>query len=530
MTVLETREAHTGSCHARFTQRRAGVPIVPTMATQSAVRLPTPSEVPRYRLVSRIATGGMSEVFLALMPGPLGSVKPVVLKRLWPELANDPAHVQLFLDEARISLQMAHPNVVHAFESGIDGDRHFLALEYLDGQSLKHLVEASAPSGGLSVPLAIKIVCDVLTALEYVHNLTDLSGAPLHIVHRDVSPQNVFITYEGNVKLVDFGIAQFGDAPSPLARQGKGRVVYMAPEQVAGDPVDARADIFSVGVMLWELAAGRRLWDGMTEAQVTDHLRARLPLPTLPRNRGFPPGLAAVCAKALAPDPDQRYQHASQLLFDLGQLLTGSMPIHTRLLGDLMCRLFSHSRTLSRAMLQQGLPNGRATGEISTATPLPELGVVSDRTTSTSIAVPGDEVTLVDVPVPKPTGPRPRYAVRVAVGMTLALGLLAAGMAMGRSVATPRPLGAPPPALVVAAAPSEISPQPAPVVVPIEPAVEKKSDEPSAERADRAKRSRRRAAPSPSLQQAAPLPAPAPIQVVPRPTGRHIDREDPYGP
>ena len=500
----------------------------------TALRLAVSREVPRYRLVSRIATGGMSEVFLALMSGALGSTKPVVIKRLWPELANDRTHVQMFLDEARLTLRMAHPNVIHAFESGVDEDRHFLALEYLDGQSLKHLIEAAGQKDGLGLPLAMKIICDVLMALEYVHDLQDLSGRPLHIVHRDVSPQNVFITYEGNVKLVDFGIAQFGDAPVPPTSPGKGRLAYMAPEQLAGGPVDARADLFSVGVMLWELATGRRLWEGMNDTQVADHLRARLALPALPRNLGFPPGLASICAKALAPDPQQRYASAGQMLFDLGQLLTGSMPIHTRLLGDLMDRLFSHARALSRAMIQQSFfdgPNARITGEFTTATPLPQLGVVSDRSTSTSIAVPGDEVTLVDTPIPFATSARRR--VRAASALLICLGALAVGIAAGLTLARPQQVLQPPVSAVVTR-PEQVA-QPVPTIIPLNAAIDDApvfaaESSPSA-RPPKAKRPHHRATVSTRSAEAASEDDPFDSRrISTRSPGRPIDREDPYGP
>jgi serine/threonine-protein kinase len=185
-------------------------------------------------------------------------------------------------------------------------------------------------------PLSSKLTCDdrcplpagYLAGLEYIHELRDLSGRPLGIVHRDVSPQNVFITYEGVVKVVDFGIAQsVGTRASQPSRDVKGRIAYMAPEQVAGLAVDRRADLFSVGVMLWELAVGKRLWQGMNEADITQHLLMREPMPLLPRNRGFPPGLAAICSRALAPQPDDRYADASQFLSDLGELMTGSAPV-----------------------------------------------------------------------------------------------------------------------------------------------------------------------------------------------------------
>jgi serine/threonine-protein kinase len=406
----------------------------------------------------------MSEVFLALMSAACGSAKPVVIKRLWPELARDPEYVALFLDEARISLQMSHPNVVHAYESGSDGERHYLTLEYLDGQPLKHLFDGAAVEGGLSLPLALKIVCDVLAALEYIHNLQDLSGRVLDIVHRDVSPQNVFVTYEGAVKVVDFGIAQsVGNHAGQPSRDMKGRIAYMAPEQVAGLAVDRRADLFSVGVMLWELVVGKRLWQGMSESEITQHLLARKPMPALPRNRGFPPGLAAICSRALAGEPTERYADASFFLSDLGELMTGSAPVQSRLLGDLMGRLFSSSRALTRAMIQQGLcgevqfPADEATQESgkrpatdeypTSARSSGKMEAVFDRSASSAIATSGKEVTGVN-PVVPPVARKSIPGLLGVLGLAVVLGVTAFGVGIevvrlsrhgGRAHSPPQP-------------------------------------------------------------------------------------------
>jgi serine/threonine-protein kinase len=395
----------------------------------------------------------MSEVFLALMSAACGSAKPVVIKRLWPELTQLPDYVQLFLDEARLSLQMRHPNVIHAYESGQDGTRHYLTLEYLDGQSLKHVLGAVAANGGMSLPLALKVICDVLAALEYTHDLQDLSGRPLRIVHRDVSPQNVFVTYEGLVKLVDFGIAQsVSTHASQPARSLKGRIAYMAPEQVAGEAVDRRADLFPVGVMLWEMAVGARMWQGMTDAAISQHLLDRKPMPLLPRTRGFPPGLAAICARALAPEPEHRYPDASTFLSDLAELMTGSAPVQARLLGDLMGRLFGSTRALTRAMLQQRLrgeglfpgdepahasSDRPATGEYPTsAASSSKMESVFDRSMSSSIATAGEEVTGVhSVPRAKPT--KRVVAIRTVAAAVLVLAVLALGIALGARLLRP---------------------------------------------------------------------------------------------
>jgi serine/threonine protein kinase len=327
----------------------------------------TSAESARYRLVSRIATGGMAEIFLALMPGVCGSVKPVVIKRLWPELARHAEFVEMFLDEVRLSLNLHHPNVIHAYEFGRDRQQHYLAMEYLDGQSLKHIVDRMTPEGGLILPLSLKIISDVLAGLEYIHALTDLGGTPMGIVHRDVSPQNVFVTCDGAVKLIDFGIAQTAATKNrPHARDPRGRVAYMAPEQVAGGVVDHRADLFSVGVMLWEMTVGQRLWQGMTDMQIANRLCTNEPLSYLPKGRGFPPGLAAICARALALDPRDRYSNASEFQSDLATVLTGSMPVQARLLGKLVSRVFANTRALARSMIQQSLPSGQPSGSLAT--------------------------------------------------------------------------------------------------------------------------------------------------------------------
>ena len=381
-----------------------------------------PVAFPRYQLVSRIATGGMAEVFLAIMPGDCGTAKPVVIKRLWPELARDPECAQMFLGEVRLSLRLNHPNVIHAYESGYDGDRHFLAMEHLDGQSLKHILDrftTSQEQTALSLPLALKIISDVLTGLDYVHGLADLDGSPLQIVHRDVSPQNVFITCDGTVKLIDFGISQTSEATDrKRPRDAKGRVAYMAPEQAAETVVDHRADLFSVGVMLWEMAVGRRLWQGQTDAEIRGRLLSGEPIPLLPKSQGFPPGLAAICSRALAVAPRDRYPSAVEFQSDLAALLTGSMPVHTRLLGEMVSHGFAKSRALSRSMIQQSLPAPRIVRSSSSLdlpmAVVPEaaleengLGPSTRHSSSYYIVTAHDDITQVS-PVPPTVRLRPR--------------------------------------------------------------------------------------------------------------------------
>lgn len=389
-------------------------------------------EGPRYKLVSRIATGGMAEVFLALMPSGCGTPKPVVIKRLWPELARDNEHRRMFLDEVRLTLALHHPNVVHAYESGIDGDYPYLAMEYLDGQSFKHVLDRLQPDGGLSLPLSLKIICDLLAGLEYVHGLADLSGKPLHVVHCDVSPQNVFITCDGAVKLIDFGIARSTLGFTPTAAQdGRGRVAYMAPEQAARTPFDHRADLFAVGVMLWEATVGQRLWHGLGDADLIARLCSAEPAPRLPAGRGFPPGLASICARALAFDPAERYATASEFQSDLATISTGSMPAQTRLLGGLVSRVFANSRALSRTMIQQSLRSEPAVGLATTVTTAvasdPAPAEPSSRSSGSLIAAVNDDVTQVGPPPARPVRPAPGVSLATitaiaAAGLLVCLG------------------------------------------------------------------------------------------------------------
>jgi serine/threonine protein kinase len=306
----------------------------------------------RYRIVNRIGAGGMGEAFLAVMQCVGGASKPVVLKRLWPALATNPDFVAMFLDEARLSLRLNHPNVVHAYEVGWLDDGYYLSMEHIDGVSLGELVLRLVPDGTLRLPVALKVVSEILAALEYVHDLTDVTGRPLGIIHRDVSPQNVFLTYDGSVKLVDFGVASSA-ANNHHQPQGtiKGRLGYMAPEQARGGPVDRRADLFSVGVMLWELAAGRRLWAGLDQARLARRSRTDQPAPALSLGAGVEAPLAALCARALAMDPDDRFATASEFQTALSRV-SGAIAT-TRQLGELMRQTFAESRLAIQSMIRR---------------------------------------------------------------------------------------------------------------------------------------------------------------------------------
>jgi serine/threonine-protein kinase len=310
----------------------------------------------RYEPIAPIGRGGMAEVLLALVHAGGGARRLAVLKRIWPELATDPDFVAMFLDEARLALRLNHPNVVQTHEVLADGGELAIAMEYLDGQPLTRVLNRLLRPGELGLALRLRIVASVLAGLEHAHTLTDLDGTPLEVVHRDVGPQNVFVTYDGQVKLVDFGVARTLGA-SHHTRPGalKGKLAYMAPEQLRGATLDRRADLFAVGVMLWEMLAGRRMWHGLTEVEIVSHLASAQPLAPLPVDGSLPPGLEVICARALDPDPDRRYQTAADFEMDLEGVLVGSADSHARNLGKVVSLSFAPERAERQAIIERAV-------------------------------------------------------------------------------------------------------------------------------------------------------------------------------
>ncbi|HWO23808.1 MAG TPA: serine/threonine-protein kinase [Kofleriaceae bacterium] len=270
----------------------------------------------RYRLVRRLGAGGMGEVYLATQEGPSGFSREVVLKRMRPHLADDPACREMFLDEARLTARLDHPSIVKIIELGVHDGVAFFAMEYVPGPTLSEVVRAGPPPA-----LAAFVAREVCRALGYAHALCDRDGAPLGMVHRDVSPSNIMITPNGGVKLLDFGIAKaLISLATTKAGIVKGKLAYMAPERLRGLPADHRADLFSVGVVLHEALTGYRLFEATTPEAVLELIRAPLPLPseTAP---DVPPALDAICLRALAERPEDRYPTADAMADALDAVL-----------------------------------------------------------------------------------------------------------------------------------------------------------------------------------------------------------------
>ncbi len=299
----------------------------------------------RYRLVAQLGQGGMGTIHLAVTSG-LGEFrKLLVVKELQRDLAQNEKFVEMFMSEAKLAARLNHPNIVQTIEAGEEDGRYFLSMEFLDGQPLTALLKRASIDPVVSLGVRLSILCEVLAGLHYAHELCDFDGTPYQIVHRDVTPHNVFVTYHGQVKLVDFGIAKAVDVES-LTSAGvfKGKFAYAAPEQVRGDAVDRRGDIFAVGVMLWEVIAMKRFAAGApTKSMVERRLNGSEPriAEAMP---SVDPLLAEICDRAMHHDPEARYATAEQLRLDLQKyvLISGETP--STPLGDLMQAKFAAER------------------------------------------------------------------------------------------------------------------------------------------------------------------------------------------
>ncbi|HWU88175.1 MAG TPA: serine/threonine-protein kinase, partial [Kofleriaceae bacterium] len=257
----------------------------------------------------------MAELYLARSAGLEGFEKLVVLKRILPQLADNASFVTMFLNEARLAATLHHPNIAQVFDIGQDGTDYFFSMEYVHGQDLGHLVASATASGvPISLDAALTLVAGLCAGLHYAHEKVGTDGKPLHVVHRDVSPSNVLVSYDGAVKLVDFGIARAGSNPSTTRSGLKGKIGYMSPEQCRGKvALDRRSDVFSIGAILYELTAGRMPFTDETEYGILNQIVNRDAEPPSRFVAGYSPALEAIVMRALARNPDQRYATALEL-------------------------------------------------------------------------------------------------------------------------------------------------------------------------------------------------------------------------
>jgi len=351
----------------------------------------------KYRLIASLGHGGMADVFLAVAQGPVGFNKLQVIKRLRPNLAEEPEFLAMFLDEARLAARLNHPNIVQTNEVGEVAGQYFIAMEYLDGQPLHRIIHRGAKNGALTTAMGLKILADTVGGLHAAHELTDYDGSPLRVVHRDASPHNVFVTYEGQTKVVDFGIAKAATR-SADTRTGvlKGKIGYMAPEQARCESVDRRADVFSIGVILWEFLSGVRMWKGMSDVEILDQLmHGRIP-DIRSVHPDISPQLLTILERSLAPNAAHRYPTAADFRHDLlDELARLQARVGDEDIGGLVSTLFQDKRQQLKGILEKQLA-GLKTGQFEgiRIMDLPASSVSLPRITTTNISDPTPSATL----------------------------------------------------------------------------------------------------------------------------------------
>ncbi len=521
----------------------------------------------KYRVLGALGQGGMADVYLAAADGPEGFRKLCVVKLLKEEFLDDSDFRVMFLDEARLAARLTHANIVQTFEVEESEGRLLLAMEFVEGQPLTRVVRSADPER-FPLACAVRILCDVLEALDYAHNLTDYDGSSLGIVHRDVTPHNVLVGYDGRVKLVDFGIAKSA-AALQLTQAGvvKGKIGYMSPEQATGAEVDGRADVFSVGVILWELMAKRRLTAGLTGREII----MRRIRGDEPKIREIVPdadgALAAICDRAMAVEPDDRYAQACDMQAALEQWLKLRDEPSRKTWGAGLRDVFAKDRRQLRTLIEQRLKdigvsapvrrsiNPMATSSIQVLTPhaasvmarLPSAPPPPSGTETVSESIRGESLSM------PPAGLRSWGGLFIGASMlAVAVAGLVYVVAMQSApiVVVDAPLPSPPAAAPAApaAVAEPVEPADAPAGAESEPAVvaegaqgaEPAASDPAALAAHRGgKRHAKEPAAPPKSEpapkassQAAPTPPAAPKASTPaaptKPAPRALDEQDPY--
>ncbi len=294
----------------------------------------------RFLLVERVAIGGMAEVFAAVRPGDPPE-RFYAVKRMLPTLVEDEELVRMFLDEARLVVQLEHPGIVPVHELGRQGAGYYMAMDYVAGRDLRALVDRTRARGErLPVALATHVVWRVADALDHAHRRRDRAGAELRVVHRDVSPANVLLGFDGGVRIIDFGISQASFRAAPRGPVLRGKFGYMSPEMVRGLPLDRRSDVFALGVVLHEMLTGERLFTGPSELAVMERVRAAEVSPPSARNPAVSRALDAVVLRALRREPEGRFGWASELRDALLPFMHGASPDDPAPLGRAMARAF----------------------------------------------------------------------------------------------------------------------------------------------------------------------------------------------
>jgi serine/threonine-protein kinase len=315
-------------------------------------------ELGKYELVSRLALGGMAEVFLAKAAGPMGFEKTLVVKRILSHLAEDPTFVQMFLSEARLAAQLNHPNIVQIFDFGEADGEYFLAMEYIDGPNLRALVKkARAVGQPLPPALCARIIACACEGLSFAHDFQDpTTGEPLGLIHRDISSDNILVSRQGAVKVVDFGIAKAaGQSHHTQAGVIKGKVSYLSPEQIRGRPLDRRVDVYALGVVLYELLTGRKPFDAKTDASLMQAILSEPVTPAVKHRPELPVPLQRILERALAKDRERRYPNCRAFQLELEEfILSTGKPVGSYELSQFITQLSSPNGLPSSAWKDTG--------------------------------------------------------------------------------------------------------------------------------------------------------------------------------
>ncbi len=433
--------------------------LVDEWSDLSASSLGSGARLGRYELLIPIAYGGMARVWAARLHGQRGFSKTVAIKTILPHLAHNPEFERMFLDEARIAAGVHNPNVCEIYELGEEGNVLYLVMEWVNGDSLMHVLRGASGKTGtpIDVRLAARIVADACAGLHAAHELTDDDGRLMNVVHRDVSPHNILVSLEGNVKVADFGVAKaLGQTHQETAAgQVKGKVAYMAPEQIGGSAFDRRADIFGMGCVLYEAATGVQPFRGGGDPQVMQAVLRGTYEPPSSLVKGFPAELAAVIDRALAPDPRARFATAETMRVAIEEWLakSGSIVTSTQVgslvrqrLGPSLDKRREHVKA-AMAALQPDAPTTRNLGH-TPSQPQPgqshtgqsHSGVVSTGAGQPAVPPPppmrGRAPSLPQAPSPPPPLPPPlparagsaaaapsgaRYVIAAVAGVAFAL-------------------------------------------------------------------------------------------------------------
>ncbi|WP_437313001.1 protein kinase domain-containing protein [Sorangium sp. So ce385] len=416
---------------------------------------------PGHHLLLELGRGGTAQVFLAVQSGAEGVDKLVVLKFLRPDLLDNLEMREMFINEARFSARLNHANIVQTSAIVQTTRGAAIVMEYLEGQSLS--IVRSRARTKLPLEMHLRIIIDALRGLHYAHELTGFDGEPLNVVHRDVSPHNVFVTYDGQVKLIDFGIAKLtGGSVETATGVIKGKIGYMPAEQIEGGPIDRRADLYAVGVMLWEAATGERMWKGMTDIAIMHRvLNGELPRPRDVKP-DVPEELERIILKALSVAPEQRYATAAELEADLEAFVAGMAPVTNRDIGRFVSREFEDvraetKRIIGREMMRRGA-TARASMPVDTLSPPP---------LDQSLARAGyGTMTGSDTKLTDGQEPAPRPWLKRASRSLLATAVLGIGCGIVLAAATTRSPRSSPVSLDAASLSASPQPSLAPAVVP----------------------------------------------------------------